>query len=78
MTCKLRRDLPYQATPDEERFMFHDCAVHAVAFAKDGELLASAAADGKVKGDETRGLCAKGEGVVLVGTCLLFFELFGV
>jgi WD40 repeat protein len=33
---------------DEERFMAHDGAIHALAFTKDGELLASAAADGKV------------------------------
>ena len=48
LTCKLRRDLPYQAVVDEERFMAHDGAIHALAFTKDGELLASAAADGKV------------------------------
>ena len=39
-------DLPYQA---EERFMLHDSAVLALAFSRDGELLASGDQDGRVK-----------------------------
>ena len=48
-TCKLRRDLPYQATPDDERFMMHDKPIHTLAFSRDGELLASGCMDGKIK-----------------------------
>jgi WD40 repeat protein len=34
--------------PDDERFMMHDKPIRALAFSRDGELLASGAADGKV------------------------------
>ena len=48
-TCKLRRDVSYQATPDDERFMMHDKPVYALAFSRDGEFLASGCQDGKIK-----------------------------
>jgi len=48
-TCRLRRDLPYQATPDDERFMMHDKAVLAITFSRDGEMLASGSQDCKIK-----------------------------
>mmetsp|Transcript_23707 Transcript_23707/g.63746 ORF Transcript_23707/g.63746 Transcript_23707/m.63746 type:complete len:540 (+) Transcript_23707:406-2025(+) len=48
-TCRLRRDLPYQATPDDERFMMHDKSVLCLVLSRDGEFLASGSQDGKIK-----------------------------
>ncbi|TFJ81885.1 hypothetical protein NSK_007132 [Nannochloropsis salina CCMP1776] len=45
-TCRLRKDLPYQA---REELMMHDAAVLALAFSRDGEMLATGDTDGAVK-----------------------------
>ncbi|KAH9115743.1 hypothetical protein AeMF1_010259 [Aphanomyces euteiches] len=44
--CALKKDLDYQA---REEFMMHEDGVSAQAFSRDGELLATASVDGKIK-----------------------------
>ncbi|KDO23353.1 hypothetical protein SPRG_11666 [Saprolegnia parasitica CBS 223.65] len=44
--CELKKDLEYQARDD---FMMHEVGVSAEAFSRDGDLLATASVDGKVK-----------------------------
>ena len=48
-TCRLRRDLSYQAAPDDERFMMHNEAIHALALSRDGDLVVSGCLGGKIK-----------------------------
>lgn len=47
LSGRLRKDLPYQAA---EQFLMHDAAVLALAFSRDGELLASGSQVGRSGG----------------------------
>jgi WD40 repeat-containing protein SMU1 len=58
--CVQKKDLEYQA---REEFMMHEDGVSAQAFSRDGELLATASVDGKIKVWK-----------VVTGQCLRRFE----